>query len=259
MPIRVSVADLPDNRDRFELAWEALVQHVDFSESDLVVLPELPAASWFGTADTFDQATWDGVVASHERMVATLNRFGNAIVIGSRAMNQNGSRRNVAFVWSRETGLIDRHAKSLLPEEPGFREKTWYQESDDLLEPVIVRGMSIGVLLCSELMWTEKARLLGVAGAQVIGVPRATVAHVRWQAASQMAAIAAGAYVLTSNRSGQAVGNPSTEFGGTSMIVDPDGILLATSTREKPFSSASIDLAAADLAKTTYPRDLNFR
>lgn len=259
MPIRVSVAELPDNRDRFELAWEAFLQHVDFSESEIVVLPELPAATWFGTADRFDQGTWDSVVTSHDCMVAELNRFGNAIVIGSRAANQDGARRNVAFVWSRETGLIDRHAKSLLPEEPGFREKTWYQESDDLPEPVTVRGMSIGVLLCSELMWTEKARLLGAAGAQVIGVPRASMAHVRWQAASQMAAIAAGAYVLTSNRSGQAVGNPATEFGGTSMIVDPDGAVLATTSKEKPFASASIDLAIADAARTTYPRDLNYR
>jgi len=40
--IRASVTELPDNRDRFELAWALLVQHVDFAESDIVVLPELP-------------------------------------------------------------------------------------------------------------------------------------------------------------------------------------------------------------------------
>ena len=29
--------------------------------------------------------------------------------------------------------------------------------------------------------------------------------------------------------------------------------------KEKPFATASIDLASADLAKSTYPRDLNYR
>ena len=46
--IRVSVVELPDNRDRFELAWPALIQNVDFSEADVLVLPELPASPWFG-------------------------------------------------------------------------------------------------------------------------------------------------------------------------------------------------------------------
>jgi len=259
MSIRVSVVELPDNRDRFEMAWPALVSHVDFAESDLIVLPELTASAWFGTSSTFDQTIWDRVVADHDEMVAKLGQFGNSIVISSRAAVRNGVRQNVAFIWTKETGLIDRHAKSLLPEEPGFYEKSWYQESGDVQEPIEVRGISIGILLCSELMWTEKARLLGKQGAQIIAVPRATMAAARWRAGSQMAAISAGAFVVTANRNGQADGNPRSEFGGTSMIIDPDGNVLAETSREKPFASSSIDLASADQAKATYPRDLNYR
>jgi N-carbamoylputrescine amidase len=192
-------------------------------------------------------------------MVDDIRQFGNAIVVGSRATTIGAARRNVAFVWTKETGLIDRHAKSLVPEEPGFYEKSWYHESDDPIEPLIVRGISIGVLLCSELMWTEKARLLGKQGAQMIAVPRATMGAVRWRAGSQMAAIAAGAYVVTANRSGQVDANPSAEFGGASMIIDPDGGILSETSKERPFASATIDPAVADRAKSTYPRDLNFR
>ncbi|MDQ2683610.1 MAG: carbon-nitrogen hydrolase family protein, partial [Chloroflexota bacterium] len=234
------------------MGWASLLQHVDFAESDIVVLPELPASAWFGASKTFDQARWDQIVADHDRMLDGLRAFGNAIVVASRATTRDGVRQNVAFIWSKETGAVDRHAKTLLPEEPGFHEQSWYHESDDQLEPLEMRGISIGVMLCSELMWTERARLLGVAGAQVIAVPRATMNAPRWKAASQMAAIASGAFVLTSNRSGQAEGNLSTEFGGTSMIVDPDGALLAETSKEKPFASAAIDLATADQAKTSY-------
>jgi N-carbamoylputrescine amidase len=256
--IRVSVVELPDNRDRFELAWPALLQHVSFAESDVVVLPELPASSWFGVTSSFDQSRWGRIVAAHDELVSRLDAFGSAIVIGSRAANVGDKRQNVAFVWSKESGLVDLHPKAILPEEPGFHEQSWYHPGTDDLKVVEVRGISIGVLLCSELMHTERARKLGNSGAAIIGVPRATGDHQRWQIASQMAAIASGAFVLTSNRSGQAQGDPSVIFGGRSMIVDPDGAILAETGRDKSFASASIDLGASRTARTTYPRYLDY-
>ena len=255
---RVSVVELPDNRDRFELAWPALLQHVDFAESDVVVLPELPAGAWFGTKPAFDPKRWDRVVAAHDELVSRLGEFGNAVVIGSRAANVNSQRRNIAFVWSKETGLIDLHPKAILPEEPGFHEQSWYHAGDDAPMVVDVRGMTIGVLLCSELMHTERARKLGDAGATMIGVPRATGDHQRWQIASQIAAIASGAFVLSSNRSGQSQDDASVIFGGRSMIVDPDGTILTETGRDKQFATASIDLDASKAAKSTYPRYLDF-
>ena len=255
---RVSVVELPDNRDRFELAWPALLQHVDFAESDVVVLPELAAGAWFGTRPNFDQGRWDRIVAAHDELVSRLGDFGNAVVIGSRAANVDSQRRNVAFVWSQETGLIDLHPKAILPEEPGFHEQTWYHAGADEPKVVEVRGMTIGVLLCSELMHTERARKLGNAGVAIIGVPRATGDHQRWQIASQMAAIASGAFVLTSNRSGQSQDDASVIFGGRSMIVDPDGKILSETGRDKQFATAAIDLTASAAARVTYPRYLDY-
>lgn len=255
---RVSVAELPDNRDRFELAWAALLQHVDFAESDVVVLPELPASTWFGTSATFDQDRWNSIVAAHDAMIARLGDFGRSVVVGSRAANVDGHRRNIAFVWSQEQGLVDVHAKSILPEEPGFHEQTWYEAGADGLRIVQANGIGIGVLLCSELMATERARQLGEMGAAIIAAPRATGDHHRWQVASQMAAIASGTFVLTSNRSGQSV-DGSVTFGGRAMIVDPDGSLLTETGRDKPFASASIDLNEARVARQTYPRYLDYR
>ena len=255
--IRVSVAELPDNRDRFELGWAALLQHVDFAESDVVVLPELPASAWFGTTRSFDRARWDAVVAAHNKLVSRLDEFGRTAVIGSRAVSTGSKRHNVAFVWSKASGLIELPAKAILPEEPGFHEQSWYHAGNDDSRVVEVSGIRIGVLLCSELMATERARHLGKLGATVIGVPRATGDHQRWQIASQMAAVTSGAFVLTSNRSGQSV-DGSVVFGGRSMIVDPDGSILSETGREKPFASASIDLETAESARLSYPRYLDY-
>jgi predicted amidohydrolase len=147
--MRVSVAELPDNRDRFELAWNALLQHVDFAETEILVLPELPASTWFGVSPHFDQDRWDRVVAAHDAMIARLNEFGSTIVIGSRAATIDGSRLNIAFLWSKGAGLIDLHAKAILPEEAGFHEQSWYEAGQDNLSVTEVNGVGIGVLVCS--------------------------------------------------------------------------------------------------------------
>jgi N-carbamoylputrescine amidase len=255
--IRVSVCELPDNRINFELAWPALIQHVQFVESELVVLPELPASAWFGHRATFDQLIWDEVVAEHDELIAKLPEFGSAAVVGSRAANVDGQRLNLAFLWNRETGLIDLHAKAILPEEPGFREQTWYQAGPFTHRVVRAGQVELGILLCSELMATEIARDLGATGAVVVACPRATGGHQRWQVASQMAAIASGAYLLTSNRGGQGQ-DGNTQFGGKGMIIDPEGALIAQTSGERPFATANIDPNIAVKAKSTYPRYLAY-
>jgi N-carbamoylputrescine amidase len=255
--MRVSVCELPDNRVNFELAWASLVQHVQFVESDLVVLPELPASAWFGHKESFDQNVWDSIVADHDLLARNLGEFGQATVVGSRAATVDGQRRNIAFVWNRDDGLMDLHAKAILPEEPGFREQTWYAAGPFDHRVVTASQVELGVLLCSELMATEIARNLGQSGANVIACPRATGDHQRWQIASQMAAISSGAFVLTSNRSGQGQ-DGKLQFGGRGMIVDPDGSMLAQTTGERPFAAANIDLEFATAAKSTYPRYLAY-
>jgi predicted amidohydrolase len=72
-----------------------------------------------------------------------------------------------------------------------------------------------------------------------------------------MAAIASGAFVLTSNRSGQGQ-DGKMQFGGRGMIVDPDGTIVAQTTGERPFATANIELESAASAKTTYPRYLAY-
>ncbi len=253
--MRISVCELPDNRLEFEPAWDNLVQHVGFAQSGLVVLPELPAASWFGAALAFDQARWDGVVAAHEQLIEGLPAFGTAIVVGSLAETADGRRRNTAFAWSKAAGVVRMHHKTILPEEPGFHEQTWYEAGARRPEVLDIAGVRLGVLLCSELMATDRARWLGQDGAHVIGTPRATTDQEYWVVAARMAAIASGAYVLSSNRNGQGVTGEDT-FGGRGLIVDPSGTVIGETSRGKPFATAEIDLSVADRAKRSYPRYL---
>jgi N-carbamoylputrescine amidase len=90
-------------------------------------------------------------------------------------------------------------------------------------------------------------------GAQVIVTPRATGRQTveKWLTGGRAAAIAAGAFGASSNRTADEHGG---DFGGGGWIVGPDGDVLARTTRDDPFATAEIDLADADRARTTYPR-----
>ncbi len=68
-------------------------------------------------------------------------------------------------------------------------------------------------------------------------------------AAGVVAAVRSGAYCLSSNRV-----DPSGATGGIGWMIGPDGQTLATTSRESPFATIEIDLAAPSRARETYPR-----
>ncbi|MGQ5516275.1 nitrilase-related carbon-nitrogen hydrolase [Halococcus saccharolyticus] len=65
--------------------------------------------------------------------------------------------------------------------------------------------------------------------------------------------VVSGAFVASSNRV-TIEDDPSVVFGGEGWIVDPDGAVIARTTRNQPFVTIEIDLDTAERAKETYPR-----
>ncbi|HKT21069.1 MAG TPA: hypothetical protein VJR06_00395, partial [Nitrososphaerales archaeon] len=71
-------------------------------------------------------------------------------------------------------------------------------------------------------------------------------------AGGRVASVISGADCASSNRTGE---RGDARFGGLGWVVDPDGKVLATTSKEKPFVTVEIDRAVAERAKKTYPRD----
>jgi len=84
--------------------------------------------------------------------------------------------------------------------------------------------------------FTQGARLTKVA-------PRATGEHSRWEVATRMAAIAAGAFVVIASRRGG-------DLACGSWIVGPDSAILARASEDSPIVSLDIDLSVADGGQT---------
>jgi N-carbamoylputrescine amidase len=164
------------------------------------------------------------------------------------AVEINRQRLNQSFLWTAR-GLLPGRSKAWLPEQNGGWEATWFDPAVPDVEPVDDDGLCFATLICTEIMVSAAPRALGQAGVQVIAAPRATGGHRRWEIATQMAAISAGAFVATANRRGG-------DFAGGSWIVGPDGEELARTDSAHPMVTIEINLAEADKAKLNYPRNV---
>lgn len=250
--MRVTVCQLPDDPRAFENSWKQLVAHARAARSELVVLPEMPFHPWFATTRRFDAGIWRSVMAAHDAWEKRLPELSPAAVIGSRPIEFGNERYNAAFLWTAQDGtLATVHSKAYLPEEEGTWEASWYAAATPEFEPAMVGGASAGLLICSELWAMEHARLYGKDNVHLLVTPRLTAAATldKWLAAGRVAAVLAGAFGLSSNRYDETKG-----YGGQGWIVGPDGEVLALTTRDEPFVTRDVDLAAAERAKRTYPR-----
>ncbi len=246
-PLTVTVCET--RGERLDEDWPALVEHVRDAGSDLVLLPEMGLAPWFARERAFDPSRWRAAVDAHAAHVAErLGELGDVVALGTLPVEREGRRLNEAFVHD-ATGLRGAHLKYHLPDEADFWEASWYERGDGRFALAQAGAASVGFLICTELWFTHHARTYGEAGAHVIAVPRCTPSESldKWLAGGRTAAVVAGAYAISSNHGDE-------RFGGQGWVVDPEGDVLAITSRGEPFATATIDLDAAEAAKSTYPR-----
>ena len=251
--MKITVCEFPDEARHKDAAWTDLVHHLQTSPTDVVVLPEMPFCDWkiFMTRRV-DLAAWHEALSIHDTMIARLADLQAAIVLASRPVTSQGKRLNEAFCWTREGGYRDTHAKYYLPDEPDGWEATWFDPGDYDFSPMAVGTLKVGFQICTELLFSEPALAIGRGGGHLIAAPRATSGHRRWPMAACMAAIISGCFVISTNRRSY----DSEAFAGRSWCVSPDGEILAETSADAPFLTVEIDLAEADRAKHTYPRNL---
>ena len=251
--MKVTVCQLHNSREAFTADWDRLVAHVRAQRSDLVLLPEMPFFPWFPTTRDFDAAIWRAAVTAHDAWEKRLGEFMPARVLGTRPMDFGGVRYNVGFVWNNDESISETfHVKSCLSQEQSFWETSWYNKGAAEFETATLGNARVGMLIGMELWVKGAARAYGADGAQIIAVPRVDAsAHAERDAANaeplagaRAAPIAPGVFCVSSTR----IGN-GDRLGGTGWILAPDGQTLAVTSRDEPFVSAEVDLAAVKPAR----------
>ncbi|WP_250152450.1 carbon-nitrogen hydrolase family protein [Ancylobacter radicis] len=248
--MRVAFVQWPDGLIPHSPEWQQIARAVEDAGPDLLVTNQLPFGSWVAGSPRYDEKTAAETIDIHDEGIKALSDLDLPAVITSRPVWSDGLLANESVVLEgRRVRYL--HRKLVLPDQEGWRERTWFRpgRGGPLLADVL--GIRVGVLLCTELMFNEMARHLGGDGAELIVVPRATDAPSPCMTAGAMAAIVSGSYVVSSNRVGRAGNNP--EFGGPGFAFAPDGALMATTSADENIVVVEIDARAARRQKCRYP------
>lgn len=231
-------------------SWRKAAADLDRSQADLVLLNEMPFGRWLPAAPAYNEIEAREAVAIHEEALSALGALQTPRVVSSRPIMGDAKLRNEAFALQ-SGGYRALHQKHFLPASAGFYEEAWFERPATDFSVHDLGGLKVGVMLCTEIMFTEWARHYGKAGAQVILAPRASgVVTEHWQIALAMAALSSGCYVISANRVGS---EASQTFGGRGFAYAPGGELIAETNEHCPLATIDVDLDRVTAAQADYP------
>jgi deaminated glutathione amidase len=255
--LRVGLAQLASSLDPAEnrLAFAGIGERLEL-DTGLVVVPEAFARD-FGTAGS-DISTYaeplDGPYVG--RLTEFARERDTTVVAGMFEVSDDPARPyNTLAVVDRD-GLRASYRKIHLYDSFG------YKESDRLVagpvDPVVVdvAGFRVGLMTCYDLRFPELARELVARGAELVVVPSAWVAGPRkvahWRTLVAARAIENTAYVA-------AVGQPGPRYTGHSLVVGPDGEVVAEVADGDHVFTAAVSHSAVERARATNPSLSNRR
>lgn len=261
-------ADLAVNRR----ATEQGLREAAARGAQLALLQELHGSLYFcQTEDTacFDLAqpipgadsAWLAGLAAELRMVIVASLFERRAA---------GLYHNTAVVFERDGSVAGKYRKMHIPDDPGYYEKFYFTPGDLGFQPIQTSVGKLGVLVCWDQWYPEAARLMALAGAEVLLYPTAIGwepevdaeekrrQHDAWITIQRSHAIANGIPLLSCNRvgveadrSGHSIG---IEFWGSSFVAGPQGEILAQASLSNPeVLLAQINLDRSEQVRRIWP------
>ena len=229
--------------------------------AELIVLQELHNSLYFckqEDVNLFDLAeTIPG--PSTEIFGNLAKELGVVIVTSLFERRATGLYHNTAVVLEKDGTIAGKYRKMHIPDDPGYYEKFYFTPGDLGFKPIDTSVGRLGVLVCWDQWYPEAARLMALAGAELLIYPTAIGydpndtkeeqerQRMAWQTVQRGHAVANGLPVITVNRVGEEEGVP---FWGTSFVAGPQGELLY----EAPKNQEELAVVEGDMLRSEQVR-----
>jgi N-carbamoylputrescine amidase len=195
--------------------------------------PYFPAeqnSRWYSLAESIPEGP------TIRLMRETAKKYGVVLIVPIFEREAAGFLYNTAAVIDADGFFLGRYRKSHIPHcFPGFWEKFYFRPGNLGYPAFQTAFAKVGVYLCYDRHFPEGARCLGMAGAEIVFNPSATVAGLSeylWKL-EQPAHAAANQYFLGAiNRVGTEAPWNIGEFYGQSYFCDPRGQIMTTASRD---------------------------
>jgi N-carbamoylputrescine amidase len=237
----------------------------------LVLLQELHNGPYFcqhQSVDEFDRA--EAIPGpSTERLSRLAKQHGVVLVASLFERRAPGLAHNTAVVFDADGSFRGKYRKMHIPDDPGFNEKFYFTPGDLGFTPIDTSVGRLGVLVCWDQWYPEAARLMALAGAELLLYPTAIgwdprdtdaekeSQRMAWILSHRGHAVANGLPVLTCNRTGfeaSPIGGPGIQFWGSSAVFGPQGEVLAEASRDAAdVLFCEVDLARGEAVRRIWP------
>ena len=238
----------------------------------LVLLQELHTGLYFcqteetGQFDLAEPVPGPGT----QQLGEVARELGIVIVASLFERRASGLYHNTAAVLDSDGSLAGVYRKMHIPDDPGYYEKFYFTPGDLGFEPIQTSVGRLGVLVCWDQWFPEAARLMTLAGAELLLYPTA-IGWDRhdsgeeqqrqlqaWLTVQRAHAVANGIPVLVCNRTGfeATPGKPDAgiQFWGNSFVAGPQGEILAQAPHdEESVLLCEIDFARVEAVRRIWP------
>lgn len=236
--------------------------------AELIVFQELHTGLYFcqtETTEVFEQA--EPIPGPSTMSFGELAKELNCVlVISLFERRAPGLCHNTAVVIEKDGTIAGRYRKMHIPDDPAYYEKFYFTPGDMGFKPVDTSVGKLGVLVCWDQWYPEAARLMALAGAEVLIYPTAIGYETTDEAAEQARqrdawlisqrahAVANGLPVISVNRTGYEA-DPSgvtggIQFWGSSFVAGPQGEYLY----QAPENEAASTVVTVDRQRTAEVR-----
>ncbi|MDY5773808.1 MAG: carbon-nitrogen hydrolase [Bacteroidaceae bacterium] len=263
-----NTADFIDNRQRLTQKITQLAHQ----GCQLIVLQELHETLYFcqtEQVDLFDLAEpIPGPASNHYSQLA--KQLGIVLVTSLFEKRSAGLYHNTAVVFDTDGHMAGTYRKMHIPDDPAYYEKFYFTPGDLGFQPIETSLGKLGVLVCWDQWYPEAARLMALAGAEILIYPTAIGfessdtpdeqerQREAWMTVQRGHAIANGLPLIAVNRvglepdpSGQTKG---IKFWGSSFVCGPQGEVLAKApTDSETEIMVQIDMHRSEQVRRWWP------
>ena len=240
--------------------------------AQLIVLQELHNSLYFcqtESVDNFDLA--EPIPGPSTNFFGEIaKQLGVVIVTSLFERRAPGLYHNTAVVIEKDGSIAGKYRKMHIPDDPAYYEKFYFTPGDLGFQPIQTSVGRLGVQVCWDQWYPEGARLMALAGAEILIYPTAIGyestdtpeeqqrQRVAWTTVQRGHAVANGLPVVAVNRvgyepdpSGQTNG---IQFWGSSFVAGPQGELLyQASTDEEESVIIAIDMERSENVRRWWP------
>ena len=259
--------DIRENIDKLK----ANVRKCAEQGAELVVLQELHNGLYFCQVEdpaNFDQAE---VIPgpSTDEFGALAKELGVVIVLSLFEKRAAGLYHNTAVVLEKDGSIAGKYRKMHIPDDPAYYEKFYFTPGDLGFQPIDTSVGRLGVQVCWDQWYPEGARLMALAGAELLIYPTAIGWESTdsddekrrqkdaWVLAQRGHAVANGLHVIAVNRCGYEE-DPSgvtngIQFWGNSFVAGPQGELIYEASVNEEVKVIDISMERTETVRRMWP------